>query len=1253
MAPTVGTAASLAGAKGQGRGQGQTPALPMAFEGRRQVAASNSTLNAWVGGRQPSWLANATPVQPTPRPAQSPPTPYPIAATPLTDMPALSQPQPEPQPQSQLQPQPPSRSPPRPQPESPSPSQSQSQVQLLGQSLCQSEHTLQPRLQSPAQPIPPHPPHPPLTVTASDPPRFATSLADSVLPSPASSDEPSPCLSFPRESHRHSPNAGNLYPVRARHDPPTTEAHFVLDSHVNSRPLSSPQSRDTMSPVHNDRGPSPQHTNQVQPHPAISSAVDTAITTPPTSAVAGNFNTGTVSQDILRSIAPKRRRVENNSLAFLDSLGVQSTMQSYLQEIGGEASLDAAVEQPRFLLLRKACREGDVFFVALHQLFCSWTMSQASIHKLCHENVHDTSLVDNAFGIMGTVLKANSKQREPVLRWFANFPVPLATMRLHEFYARTINQVLDFLICVSKKWSIINHAHASLGYPLLMKELINNFRLYSPILQSIVFRASRRTLGAPDHPIGLQLDDLFWADQEKHRNPNDGTYSLRLEGENYDQYNDVLARRYQALISRFRAASQGHPNHSPSITPTPSTAQSPNVPSASIVSDQQGPQSQMAPRIRTAPSPINTGRVIPNNQSFPSPSPTYPPTTLLHSTAIPNTDATFAPQFAVATSHILPSSPTVRMTMPPYQSPNLTQQGQPGTFGAHSQSGIHQREYEQQSARQQQFQQQFQQQRLQQQQQQQLLQQQQYEWQAVQQQLRLQQIQQNIQQPQYIQRKRAQPGATPSPRPSSVQITHSLTSQMPPVERLSPRFQNISNLSAPIAPPHNLASVSSAVHMTHQSGLTNSLPGSVNVVQPSSVRPRPSAGPQRQSTQIIDRLIPPPGLRINLQDYPHTPYEKRSIDHSLHQAHLRSPKRIPRMHSGATSNERYYQAVKDFVLKPSPIPPQPYLYEFTFNVVDTVLTKLTLDERSGGEVLPINRFRDGSLRIRARCCNMASGPVLDHVWVTSETTWPDHVFMTLNEQVIEIKRKQHHSKDIPVDISSFIHMGPNTLSISVFPRSTQHKQHTPYIAVEIVEVLSHSAILRMVNVSGIKQENETREVIRRRLTGSSLAPGGEDNDIEIPDGISIDLADPFTATIYKVPVRGQTCTHLECFDLENWLNTRLGKKSPCVCGGGPNCRCPKEPSFVDKWKCPLCNGDARPYSLRIDEFLVEIRAHLEQNNHLRTKSITVFADGSWKANDPAGDGDSDMDSDDNGPPATSKATSKPSAPRNIIELDDD
>ncbi|KAI1438475.1 hypothetical protein GGR50DRAFT_691338 [Xylaria sp. CBS 124048] len=1421
MASSAGHIAGSGGAKGQE--PGDNPSVAVSDGG--QVAASNSTLNTWVGRRrQPSWLVNAMPVPPTPRLTQ--PAVSTTATSPI-EMASFQQPlvlQAQPQSKSQHKP---SRSQHQPPPQPGLQCELQPSPHPQLEHELQSQPQLEPQLQTRPHPQPPHqtqrpspqtqslpqspsqllqltaPSQPSLlpasrAVTVSGLPPVSTSLADAVLPSPAPSDELSPRLSI---FHTIS-NSGNLFPLSSYKESPAETDH-ILNGEVTDAQMFSPRTQDAASPASN--GPATVQTPTPLTAPPT---VEMTLTTPLPPAVVEINNTDTTQRDVSQSSPAKRRRIENPSLEYIQSIGALMKLNSYFEKMVGEQGLDEAVEQPRAVLLKRACLEGDVFYMALHQLFCLWTTEPTLVHGLFYDDLLSTSVADKAFGCLESFLKPNSKLREQVVLWYARFPLPLSALRTDSIYAAAIAQVLRFLLSLSNNWATVMQEHVLLGYPILMSELIKKFYLYSAILQTVMFRSSRRTLGIADRPLGVRLDELFQTDQNKHRNP-DGTFR-QVDGRPYDLYNKSLAQRYISLIAENKPIpSKMHLNCSTSISPA--SPASPVTQAAGIppvVTDQR--LAETAGNLWPVTLPSSTGNsVIPSNRDINSPS--------ITSAMAPNTSAGFASPSAVSpVSHALSNGSRNETITPSHHSLNIIQQGQHGVPSPHMLQDVRQRQYEhhrqqllqqqhafrqrqlvqqqqqepqsqnqdylrylqqlqllqqnqQRQQEQSQFQnqqylqqlQQLQQQRQQPQQQYQLLQaqrplqpqpqlqlqpqsqlqpqtqlqpqsqqqpqtqqllpqllqlQQQHGWQPQhtwqqqqQQQQQLQQYQSPLQQPQHLQPAQQlerqqyewqhhqihlrqvqqqqlqkahaqeiprpnqptphqsvphqlqysygtqpQPRARPNFRISTTPITPTFPNQLGPTHHLSPHSQNANIQPVPVGTLQSPSSVSSPSIFAHRRDSLRS-PLTTNQIMPSNVRPSPAPLSRRSSGQTTDRLIPPPGVRISQQDYPHTPYEKRSIDNSLHQAHLRSPRRIPKVESTTAPSERYYQAVKGFVLGPTPITPQAYLYEFTFNLTSATTEKFTSNEKLSGEVLPVNRFSDGSLQLRLRCCYqpMTAEPIADHLWVTLETTWPEHIFMSLNDQVVDLKRKQHHSRDMPADITSLVHPGTNTLNISILPPKTQRQPHSPYLAVEVVEVLSHNSVLRMIQESGRRPASETREVVRRRLARGLSDVSEDDNDLEISgDGLSIDLVDPFVFKIFTIPVRGKTCTHLECFDLENWLKTRLGKRSPCVCGRRPDCKCPKEPSFVDKWKCPLCNRDARPYSLRIDEFLVEVRTHLEQSNQLLTKSITAFADGSWKANDFAEDDCSDNESDENAAQVASKASFKPSVPREIIELDD-
>ncbi|KAI0386728.1 hypothetical protein F5Y04DRAFT_70714 [Hypomontagnella monticulosa] len=1154
-----------------------------------QVAASNSTLNTWVGGRQPSWLANAKPVKPTPRPSHPPPPP---------------QPQPQVQPSKQhitadnhnhVE------------TTDPLPIVATTQPASLPVSA-PATTSAPPRCTHPAQPGPPQPP--PIQTQAS------SSAAHAVLPSPAPSDEPSPGIA-------ESLNAVSV-----------TQARFVLDTPLDDCSEARPQSRVSAA----DARTSSRQGKGVAATARTTTPANMALNTPPTPNLPpANINIAPREQ--LENPPAKRRRVENISknpprnplLQFFESCGASRRLEARIQEIGGWDNLGRPVEQPRYRLLSEACEKRDLVFIALHQLFCTWSVRRVNVHQLCTKGVHFPNVVDAAFGIMETILKSNSNMRQDHVEWFAEFPGPLNFLRTNPVYASILVQVLDFLMCLSGKWLLKYNEHQTHGYPFLMSEFVNDFHLFSPNLQIIMFRASRRSLGIPDGGVAQHMEELFKKDQQRHRT-RDGIIIRLVPSPEYEKYNISLTKEYKTIVARNRP-SQSHrqevqqPNHGaqaiqqPGLYPPTMNPQiQPQLPGNG--NRVPGFQPHLAPLPSNSATPSNDGRPsnltrgpINTSPTFVNPIPagfTLPSNHFPHNGSLPTVSS--------------PSSPFLQP-----HSPNIQVQFSPPSSGAQIMSAHLLRE-------------------------QQLQQQQRYQ--------QIYQHQMQIQE-QYRRRLSQQGGSVTSVSPQSIPSPTGVYGQSYPMQ--------------PTAQPHG------AQNDNGQPGRPTQLPNpgshvsNNGILSPTSItnallanrhqgpnHHSPQAVHQRPPKEIVDRLVPPHGVTLPYSNYPRSPYCEVSVKASLHQAHLRSPKRMPQ-EPVSVKPERYYQAVKSFALSPVVTPPQAYLRKFKFTISELDYSKITRDVVKPGGFYPVNLFSSGSLRVRIRCCykKKKSTPFSDSTWITTDTTWPQHIFMDLNGQTLSIMRKAHHSKDQPVEASSFVISGENSLSVYIPEVPTANNQESseppePHIAVEIVEVLSHSAVLQMVKTYGTMPATKTRDIIKRRLGGSSSG-NASDDELEMVDSLSIDLADPFSSRIFNVPVRGKACTHLECFDLETWLNTRLGKKS-CYCGRESACtKCPKEPSFVDKWKCPLCNKDARPYSLHIDGFLVEVRSRLESENKLGTKSILVSSDGTWKPKEEPGGDDSGNDSDDDGdvkPPVRPKpitSSSAPSqrerAPIEIIELD--
>ncbi|KAI0849261.1 hypothetical protein F5Y00DRAFT_69965 [Daldinia vernicosa] len=1158
----------------------------------RQVAASNSTLNAWVGRRQPSWLTNAKPVKPSPRPPQPPKQPIttetvrPIVET--TQPVSVSVPIPN-TPVTTTTPAP-LRQPRRPQPP-PEPPLLQTQTQAQAQAQ-------QPQISTPA--------------------------TRTVLPSPAPSDEPSPGA------------------TKSQGVPAVARPQLILDITSDDEE----QAR-TRVPTPRLRTISQQN-GEISVSPRASTPANMSLNTPPTP------NLPSPNSDVIPLEGPpaKKQRRGDPTLQFLVECGATVVLNNRLQSIGGVNNLDPAVERPRYQLLLDSSESGDLFFIVLHQVFCIWSRNRAQAHDLCKNHACAPGDMDKGFINLEMVLKSNTKLNPDHINFLAEFPAPLDELLSKIRYKATLGRVLNFLYRMALNWIRVLADHRAKGYPFLMGELIDEFLLFSPILQGIMFRASRRSIGAGDGPTAKRMEMLFKSDQDYYQTyPKD--FTMKPQPPRYQAHNESLITTYMAiLVSAYQ--SQGYQMGQQSYPTGPHNIQQSNQypyqniqigsptnsqfishanpqmggqinpqfnPQGSyLASPQIGPQMntqlnrQVDPRVNSPVGYQINPQMQQNFYQGPFQAPqaadpaltqgtmpaAIPPSYILSSNANPASSLT-------ATTPLQPK-PNYRRIYPATQSAQFSHM-QHQTVGRLSQPDSYM--------------------------------------------------------------------APASPRPTTPALTGAHASHPHLVRFTGQRAQSLHrhNSQSGVFPPSHLnpgnqipdcSNFNSAPNTPTTPQLrysTNQFQG--NQVQGPNYTQSVSDPRLQHKTQFaghdrgLDRLIPAPGVTIDRRDYPYTQYDRNSVVMSLHQVQLRSPKRMPQEHDPAKL-ERYYQAVKGFALPPTAIPPQSYLHEFDFDISEQQFIQLVKEEAKQGEHLPVSLFSSGSLRLRVRCCHMKKTHTsLSDAWITTETTWPRHIFMELNKKAFGIPRKSHFSKDLPIEASSAAIANKNILKVSIPKINEESKPGWEFhIAIEVIEILSHRDVLQMVRTRGGVPADTTREVVRTRLVGANgcSQKDTDEDEIVMLNELSIDLIDPFSRVMIKVPVRGKSCTHLECFDLETWLNSRLGKKSCNWCTNTPGgcSKCPNEPSFVDKWRCPLCLADARPYNLIIDEFLVEVRSQLEHQNLLRTKSILVSPDGTWKPKEQPADDDGDVDSDDDGNASTrrlSKSHQRMESGIEVIEID--
>ncbi|KAL1864886.1 hypothetical protein Daus18300_007453 [Diaporthe australafricana] len=1052
------------------------------------------------------------------------------------------------------------------------------------------------------------------------PPVLPASPANvNVLPSPAPSDEPSPALSNPLDS----PNP-HTRPVIINVQRQTTGQARASQSSLS--PITPWQSRSANAAAvaaaqATERTAALEHaTTEMPPESARTSPAMGPPNFPQpnqTDQVANSANGfGSPIVDSRRPESPsapgeerssKRRRVDpaaSNPQASMPNLtfaDLAAFIDNRVDQQGGDQALQPNIEKARFHILRDACVKQDYFYLILHQLYCLWSVNPQIISGL---RLGDVGTISMGFEILDTVLKKNSGFSRSNLEWCANFPCQALELPR----SPTVYNVATFLICLAKNWTALHERSFNRVCPYLMDEMIGKLQCYSVVLQGILFTASRRRLGVLDGQFGTEMEQWFRKDQQDHI--LNGQFRILLSSDEpgeLERRNLGLIQRYQNIVSaakrheqeKLQQQQQQLLYQQQSLHNQQMQSQSPQQSHFQQLAFQPNRQYEQQPNHLAM---ATQARRASFQTAHPSNSPLQPPA---------------ASPLILATHHTMNSSSMPQgLFSPPATGRQLGHVPQALVLQSSSTTPTPASPMVQSMPSPQGYAQG-------------MLNQQQYIYGSY------LAPAQNAQSPQY---------STPylqhmaSAHQAAAQQQWSRERSMFPSQRTSALQPASSPQYSYRAGPPSRPQIQQVM---------------TNVPPVATWSPLPSAAVPRRG-QVIER-----------SDWPHSHQEKKSLLMSLHQAHARSPDRTRHAEEEA---ERHYQAVRSFAVEPFRLV---YFHDLELIVAPETHSLLCKEKQvppldGQSPVSTVREYTSGSLRYRLRCCRLDTDKaVTASDWVTKETSWPDYIFPHFNLAKLVVRRATHHGKDLPVELTDFVVPGTNKLKVATMragPTADKIVRRF-YLAVEILETLSHSAILEQVWAAGVVDSAQTLEKIRKRIDAVPDEDGIAviDRTGIVASELSIDLTDPFSASIFSVPARGATCTHMECFDLETWLNTRPIKQA-IKCAHQHFCTCPKrlEPSEPDKWKCPICFADARPRSLRIDSFLLGVRRQLEAQNKLDTKSILVAADGTWRpVIEPDDDDDAGSDGDgpvSKGPVAVlrkqpSKSASVERAAVEIIELD--
>ncbi|XP_005112445.2 zinc finger MIZ domain-containing protein 1 [Aplysia californica] len=199
------------------------------------------------------------------------------------------------------------------------------------------------------------------------------------------------------------------------------------------------------------------------------------------------------------------------------------------------------------------------------------------------------------------------------------------------------------------------------------------------------------------------------------------------------------------------------------------------------------------------------------------------------------------------------------------------------------------------------------------------------------------------------------------------------------------------------------------------------------------------------------------------------------------------------------------------------------------------------------------------------------------------TNWPASVTVSVNATPLNIERGDNKSTHKPLYLKDVCQAGRNTIQITVTACCCSH-----LFVLQLVHRPSIRSVLQGLLRKRLLPAENCITKIKRNFSNvpPNNAVNGEDGVEQT--AIKVPLKCPITCRRITLPARGHDCKHIQCFDLQSYLQLNCDK---------------------GLWKCPVCNKSALLEGLEIDQYIWGILTNMTNQQF---EEVTINQTASWK-----------------------------------------